>query len=284
MNKKIGITAASLILLVLAGLVIWLGMGQSKSSKSEKVEDYQTPTLYLHGYGGGKGSTKSLIAYAQQHAGAKQVLQAKVDKAGTVELKGNWKKGTKRPLIQVLFEDNRNSDFNDPAAWLKAVVLKLQKEYDIKHMNIVAHSMGNLSFMYYQANYGQDKSLPQVDHYVALAGHFDGIRSQDDPANQNSIAADGRPAIIHYYYQYLLDHRQDFAMKNTRVDNIYGNLNDGSNSDGTVTVTSARALAYLLKGQVKSYQEDLIEGKQGQHSRLHENNKVAAKIDDFLWS
>lgn len=55
-------------------------------------------------------------------------------------------------------------------------------------------------------------------------------------------------------YQELLSLRKTFP-RETKVLNIYGDLGDGSHSDGDVPVNSAKALKYLLAGRAKSYRE-----------------------------
>nr|WP_252898650.1 alpha/beta hydrolase [Secundilactobacillus odoratitofui] len=66
--------------------------------------------------------------------------------------------------------------------------------------------------------------------------------------------------------------------------NIYGNLQDGSHSDGVITMPSARSLGYLLKNRVASYQEYQVQGPTAQHSKLHENNPfVDDALIDYLW-
>ncbi|CAH1853668.1 alpha/beta hydrolase [Convivina praedatoris] len=241
------------------------------------------PTFYLHGYGGTYNSTKNMVAAAQKQSGVKRVLIARVNKNGEVKFEGDWPAGVKRPVIQVIYEDNRNSDFHYNAAGFHQVITSLQERYHCKKFNVVAHSMGNLTLMYYLADYGQQQQLPQLDKYVAIAGHFDGIRAMDDPANSNQLAADGRPELIKSYYQYLLDHRQNFDMSTVDVLNIYGDLEDGSHSDGSVTNVSSQSLKYLLGNQVHSYRELLIKGKQAQHSQLHENSTVDRAVIKFLW-
>ncbi|CAH1852417.1 alpha/beta hydrolase [Convivina intestini] len=241
------------------------------------------PTFYLHGYGGTYNSAKNMIAAAQKQPGVQRVLIARVNKNGEVEFEGNWSAGVKKPVIQVVYEDNRNSDFHHNAAGFHQVMASLQERYHFKKFNVVAHSMGNLTLMYYLADYGQQRQLPQLNKYVAIAGHFDGIRAMDDPANSNQLAADGRPELIKSYYQYLLDHRQNFDMTTVDVLNIYGDLEDGSHSDGSVTNVSSQSLKYLLGDQVHSYRELLIKGKQAQHSQLHENSTVDQAVIKFLW-
>ena len=65
--------------------------------------------------------------------------------------------------------------------------------------------------------------------------------------------------------------------------NIYGDLKDGSDSDGRVSNASSLSEKYLLRNVAKSYQTLEITGKNAQHSKLHQNAKVAQAIINFIW-
>ncbi|TYK44179.1 alpha/beta hydrolase, partial [Staphylococcus pseudintermedius] len=71
--------------------------------------------------------------------------------------------------------------------------------------------------------------------------------------------------------------------KNIDVLNIYGDLKDGTHSDGSVSNTSSRSLKYLLGGSAKTYRESEYVGPSAQHSELHDNEKVARELIQFLW-
>ena len=64
--------------------------------------------------------------------------------------------------------------------------------------------------------------------------------------------------------------------------NIFGDLQDGSKSDGSVAVSSAKSYKYLINGRAKSYREVEIKGKHAQHSRLHRNAQVDRLLIRFL--
>ncbi|MFC6254112.1 alpha/beta hydrolase [Secundilactobacillus hailunensis] len=102
--------------------------------------------------------------------------------------------------------------------------------------------------------------------------------------NENSLAKKGRPKIERAEYKHLLKAKHRLPT-DLSILNIYGNLKDGSNSDGLVTTTSARSLRYLVQtSNVKiSYQEKQITGPKAQHSLLHYNNlTVNHLIKEFL--
>ena len=79
----------------------------------------------------------------------------------------------------------------------------------------------------------------------------------------------------------MLSLHKIYCGKEIEVLNIYGDLQDGSHSDGRVSNSSSQSLQYLLRGSAKSYQEMKFKGAKAQHSQLHENKDVANKIIQF---
>ncbi|MDF7672651.1 alpha/beta hydrolase [Lactobacillus sp. ESL0701] len=272
-----------IIILIVGGTISWFHFSQNTPANTNQVMDRSgsTPTIYLHGWGASGKSTDSMIAYAEKHNHARKVLTAKVKRDGQISLEGTWPEGTMHPLIQLVFVDNKNGDYDVTREWFHHLIILLQKKYRIKRYNTVAHSMGNLTTMFYQMKYGNSDKLPRLNKQVNLGGHFDGILGMDDKANRNYLLSSGRPRYLNASYRYLLKHRQNYP-KNVSVLNIFGNKEDSTNSDGDVSVISARSLRYLLRGKV-NYQEIEVKGAGGQHSQLHENSRVDQAIGQFLW-
>ena len=223
-----------------------------------------------------------MIAYAEQHNDAHKVLTAKISPAGKVELQGNWPRKTKRPLIQVILQDNKNSNYYTTREWFYNLILCLKQKYHIKQYNTVAHSMGNIMTLAYQLKYGKDSNLPRLKKQVNLGAPFNGIIGIDEEPNHNYLLKNGRPKYMTQSYKYFLMHRHSFP-NNVSILNIFGNKEDGTNSDDDVSCVSAQSLRYLLRGKGK-YHEIEIKGANGQHSKLHENYKVDRIIGQFLWS
>ncbi|WEV50726.1 alpha/beta hydrolase [Lactobacillus sp. ESL0731] len=279
----------SIIILLSIGIVCWHAVNGRNSYPANtnqvgQVMDHSdsTPTIYLHGWGASGKSTDSMIAYAEKHNNAHQVLTAKVKRDGTIILRGTWPKGIAHPIIQLVFADNKNGNYYLTREWFYHLIVLLQKKYRIKHYNTVAHSMGNLTTMFYQVKYGSNSKLPKLRKQVNLGGHFDGIVGMDDKINHNYLLSSGRPKYLNASYRYLLKYRQNYP-SGVQVLNVFGNKGDGTNSDGDVSVVSARSLRYLLRGKVSSYREIEVKGAGGQHSQLHENPKVDQAIGRFLW-
>lgn len=160
--------------------------------------------------------------------------------------------------------------------------MAVQKQYHYKKMNLVGHSMGNMSIMYLLMDYGKRKSLPKLEKQVDIAGHFNGIIAYDK-TSYTTLDHDGKPKQMNDIYKELLKMKSLYP-KGVSILNIYGNLNDGSNSDGIVSNVSSRSLKYLLAPHANSYTEKEILGKMGQHSKLHENEQVDQVLIKFLWN
>lgn len=284
------------------GLVKWLCLGllvvvglsgcanrqshskATSSSSAKKVQSAwvtsQEPTFYVHGFQGSAKSTNTLIAHAEKTAHAHKVIVATVSAAGTVTLSGKWAAKTRNPIIQVVFENNLGQ-YNQQSAWLASVITAVKAQHAFKTYNIVAHSAGCVASVNMLMT-PQASNFPKIKKLVTIAGPFDGVVGEDDVANQNSLLTSGRPKYEHAAYELLVAKRQHFP-KGVSLLNIVGNLDDGSNSDSLVTNVSARSIKYLLRGRSVDYTEKDFHGAQAQHSKLHENAKVALAVDRYLW-
>lgn len=92
---------------------------------------------------------------------------------------------------------------------------------------------------------------------------------------------DGKPNIMTQSYEELTEIRDLYPEKQIDVLNIFGDRGDGG--DGSVSITSSKSLRYLVEERAKSYREELIKGKGGKHSSLHENEEVDKLLIDFIW-
>lgn len=267
------------------GLVIILGLGsywviQGRDSSGSRAT---IPTFYLPGYGASGRSTDHLIAAAQQQKEATKVYTATISATGHVNLRGHWPAKVKRPLVQVVFKANRNANYQTTSRWMKQLIQAVNRKHAFKRYNVVAHSMGNLTLWTYILRFNQRSTLPHVNRVVDLAGHFNGILGMDDRPNQVKLSKTGRPQPMRASYRRLLPLRQRLALHQIRVLNGYGNLDNGSHSDGRVSNTSSQSLRYLVAKRAKSYREVEFHGAAAQHSRLHDNHQVDRTINQFLW-
>ncbi|MFT8871962.1 MAG: alpha/beta hydrolase [Sporolactobacillus sp.] len=281
-----GIGLPVLIMVLIFALVVTAFTAKANDKPIEQKTAYTfstTPTLYIHGSGGGAGSTNQMIAAAESAGAATRTVTLTVSAKGNVTVSGTWKSGSVNPLVQIVFQDNNNSDFKTTTQWMRSVLETLQKKYNVQTFNVVAHSMGNLVLMNYLLTYGQNKDLPQLQKQISIAGNFDGTLGEEDSSNVNQLDQNGRPLLMNADYNSMLARQATYPYKQVQVLNIIGDLNDGSHSDGRVSYASAASLQYLLGGREKTYHQVVLKGANAQHSKLHENSQVDELIAGFLW-
>lgn len=63
--------------------------------------------------------------------------------------------------------------------------------------------MGNLTFAQYMMTYGNDKSLPQLNKQVNIAGTFNGVLNMNEDVNEITVDKDGKPSRMNQPYQQL---------------------------------------------------------------------------------
>ncbi len=287
--RKLWIWGICIIVIVIIVAFITIKVFTQNQSTVEKPAqsnfmNSSTPTLFLHGYGGSANSEKFMVKQAKQNGVTKDVITADVSKVGDVEIKGKLEKDTTNPIVQIELANNKQGDLDENAKWFKNVLTKLQSEYDINKFNFVGHSMGNLSFAQYMLTYGNDPSLPQLNKQVNIAGTYNGVLNMNEQVNEISVDANGKPSRMNPPYQELQQLKEIYKGKNIDVLNIFGDLKDGTSSDGRVSNSSSKSLKYLLGDSPKSYKESKYEDKSAQHSQLHENKEVAKEFIAFLWT
>lgn len=308
-----------IIIVLLAAIIVFIGFGYSmmlskpspdkpsdirgmSSANSDQIKNTAStnnvPTLFVHGVGGGFYSEMPMVKQAVKDGTANWGLAIHVTEDNQLKIKGTLKH-KKNPIILIRFDNNAAGEVQD-AKWLKLVLTKLRNKYHVTNYNIVGHSMGAYAAVYYGMYYAHDDNQPRLNKLVAIAGPFDGILTRkryrwegripksllklwDDSSNLNHLNDAGRPAIIHPEYRALLRNRGQFP-RQAEVLNLYGNVGNGYNSDGTVSNVSSESLGYLLKGRVKRYQDRELTGDDTTHFELHDKNKEVRKIlKAYLW-
>lgn len=265
--------------ILLCSTIVGFGFGTTAEAKTT----VNTPTLFIHGLMGSHKSTDGLITAAETKANGKKVMTITVQNDGTVNVEGSLPSKTKRPLIQINFANNEASTTTQ-SQWLTKVLQLLQTKYHVTKYNVVAHSAGNVAF--FQTVTQKSIKLPKLKKYVILAGPFNGVVGMNDVANQIKLLAHDQPQTYYpandYYpgYQQLLDTSKQFP-KNVKILNIYGDLNDGTNSDGLVTIQSELSINYLLYKQHESIKNVKMTGIS--HSGLHNSKQVNQKWIKFMW-
>lgn len=74
------------------------------------------------------------------------------------------------PIVEVNYQNNRQLDFQKHGEWAGNVVRVLQQRYGIKKVNMVGHSLGNISIIYYELQNGRNTRVPQLQKQVDIAG------------------------------------------------------------------------------------------------------------------
>ena len=276
-----------LILAVLVLLIFLIGYTHTNKRVTQSAENVTkstiVPTFFLHGYGSSYKAEQHMTHYLVEQGDSNTIIRANVSKSGVVELSGVIDKQAKHPLIEINYENNKNTNYHQDGQWLKNVIVALQKQYKIKEFNAVGHAMGNMSIVFYLLDHSSDSKLPKLAKQVDIAGHFNGILGMDDQANQMVLNSQGKPQKMNANYKALLKLRTIYPKNQVKVLNIYGDRDDGSHSDGSVSNTSSQSLRYLISDRTKSYKELKIIGKDAQHSKLHENKVVDQALNTFLF-
>ena len=281
MRKRSIIALSTFLFIALVSLFLIYNR-QTKGLNSRDYIQSSTPTLFFHGYGSSANAEKHMTEAARQAGVTQTIITATVDRHAQVTLKGDIPKDAVNPIVMVEFEDNRNPDYSQDGEYAAAVVRELQARYGFKKMNFVAHSMGNMSILFYLLEHAQNEELPQLQKQVNIANHVNGLEGMDLPANLTILDNHtGQPSAMSDSYQKLLGLREIYPQDQVDVLNIYGDFKN--QSDGSVLNVSSRSLKYLVIDNAKSYQEKRVSGPLAQHSQLHENPEVDRLLIDFLW-
>ena len=280
--RKRSIIALSTFLFIALVTLFLVSKLQTRELNSRDYIQSRTPTLFFHGYGSSANAEKHMVEAARQAGVTQSIIIATVDSHAQVTLKGDIPKDAINPIVMVEFKDNRNPNYAQDGEYAAAVVRKLQAKYAFKKMNFVAHSMGNMSILFYLLEHAQNEELPQLQKQVNIANHVNGLEGMDLPANLTILDSQmGQPSAMSDSYQKLLSLREIYPQDQVDVLNIYGDFKN--QSDGSVLNVSSRSLKYLVIDNAKSYQEKRVTGPLAQHSQLHENPEVNRLLIDFLW-
>ena len=281
MNKRSIISLPSFLFIALISLFLIYNR-QTKGLNSRGYIQSSTPTLFFHGYGSSANAEKHMVEAARQAGVTQTIITATVDSHAQVSLKGEITKNAINPIVMVEFKDNRNANYAQDGEYAAAVVRELQARYGFKKMNFVAHSMGNMSILFYLLEHAQNEEFPQLQKQVNIANHVNGLEGMDLPANLTILdSKTGQPSAMSDSYQKLLGLREIYPQDEVDVLNIYGDFKN--QSDGSVLNVSSRSLKYLVIDNAKSYQEKRVTGPLAQHSQLHENPEVDRLLINFLW-
>ncbi|KAA0967324.1 alpha/beta hydrolase [Streptococcus cristatus] len=280
--RKRSIIALSTFLFIALVTLFLVSKLQTRELNSRDYIQSRTPTLFFHGYGSSANAEKHMVEAARQAGVTQTIITATVDSHAQVTFKGDIPNDAINPIVMVEFKDNRNPNYAQDGEYVAAVVRKLQAKYAFKKMNFVAHSMGNMSILFYLLEHAQNEEFPKLQKQVNIANHVNGLEGMDLPANLTILDNHtGQPSAMSNSYQKLLSLREIYPQDQVHVLNIYGDFKN--QSDGSVLNVSSRSLKYLVIDNAKSYQEKRVTGPLAQHSQLHENPEVDRLLIDFLW-
>lgn len=250
-----------------------------------KYKISSTPTLFFHGALSNYKSEDNITKVIQAVGITNSVTRVNVSPDGKVTFIGEIKKNAINPIIEVNYKNNIQLDFVKAGMYATNVVKALKQKYGITQINMVAHSLGNMSVMYYLLqNYNKD--MPRLNKQVAIAGHFNGINLNQAPQDLSvpanlQLSANGKPNKMNKAYKQMLVLRKIYPKEKTQVLNIIGDKSD--NSDGLVPNASSESLKYLLGNDVGNYQLHKYYGQSAEHGRLTYNKQVIREIIHFLW-
>lgn len=267
------------LIFILGFALIAIGFSPQQLTQASTIR--QPVTVYVHGHHGNVRSMRPLMLAAQRDANATPALIATVKPDGEVSFMGRMTSQMHHPMVQVVFEDTRTVDFHRLRLYVHNVMLGLKDRYHVQSVNFVAHSLGNTAVEWYLLRFGKDPKLPRVLKWAAIAGPFDSIPRMHMQPRHNHLEPDGQPHLMAPDYRMAYFRRDRFPR--LAVLNIYGDLTDGSHSDGKILNASSRALGYLLEGRTTSYQELRFTGPDAQHTKLRDNPRVASAVNNFLW-
>lgn len=267
----------ALILLVLFFAFFFFIYQEKKGTHPTTKEEI--PTFFFHGYAGTKNSFKGMIQRLEKEEQAKLTTQITVTKDGKLKIKSK-KKSNKRPLIQVIFADNK-SGISNQEKWITSV-LTWGKQHGMTKVNIIGHSMGGVSSLQTLLSEPKD-TLPEVVHFISLGANFNGFETQEATETVTEMLTSG-PRKQTGFFQQLQQNLHKFP-KETQWLSIGGLLekDQPNQGDGTVPLNSALGLhAFAVKNHLH-HQYVIVEGPLAQHSMLHENPEVDKLVAKFLW-
>lgn len=237
-------------------------------------------TLFFHGYGGTKHSMGGMIQRLSSRYQATHTLDLTVNTDGTIQTSGTFEQADKPVLINVLFADNKNNEWNQ-AEWIYQALQFVKAQYHVEKVNVVGHSMGGVSLFRFLETYQNQGELPTVEHFISIAAPLNEFLDTSNEQSVDGLLQQG-PTQISPRYQDFQNNIANFP-KNVQVSLFAGQLSASDLSDGTVPLTSALAVNQLLSSQQIPVKTFVFKGVLAQHSALHANPKVDKRIAEILW-
>ena len=285
MKKKIASIILLLCLMIISGCRSTNGnpttLKQSdQSSNTSKTNDKSvTPTLFIHGYSGTVNSFRGMIHRLENQQFAQKEMVITVQSDNSLQVDGELSNAKTNPMIQVLFTDNKNNEWNQ-TEWIYTV-LKYLKAHDVKQVNIVGHSMGGVSAFRFLTTYGGAPDSPIIRKLVAIGSPFNDFIDTSDLQSEDDLFQKGPSQESARYIDFK--NGIDNVPASVSILLLAGKLDTKTFNDGTVPVTSALSIYSLLQENGNPIRQEIFTGPDAQHSLLHENTAVDHQIVQFLW-
>lgn len=248
----------------------------SSANKGKQNFEIKEPTLFIHGYAGNYFSFVRMIKRFERKKWGKKNCTIIVSPKGKILIKGEPKS-----LIQVLFLENRDI-VDHQVNWIWKILNILKNKYGISSVNIVAHSMGCISILKYLNQFAYNSINAHISKVVTMGAPFNDVEvGKRTPYIENHRLTNDGPVKMSPLYKWMRKNNIGIPLE-TEFLNIAGNLQNGTKSDGQVSVNSVLSLRYLLRDATRQYHEFIVYGKHAAHSLLHENEDIDNKIEEFL--
>ncbi|MGG5316542.1 alpha/beta hydrolase [Enterococcus sp. AZ072] len=283
MKKIAKLVALLLSFLSVIGLVYYAQIryfSPGTLTKQKGVRYSNTPTVFIHGYQGSSLSFGPLLKQLESENIAKREMTIVVKSDGKLSVEGELTNNHDNPTIMVLFSEDVTDEIQQ-SKWIAKVMHYLYQQH-VTTLNLVAHSMGGVSTLRYLLEYA-DSKVPRVAKLVTIAAPFNDLEIAEDTEEifAYELTEDG-PVGQTPIYEYF-DQAMNRLPNNLAILNVAGDLQDGTDSDGSVSTHSAFSLRFLLQKHTKNYQELLIKGRSGGHSAITRSKKLRDNIIAFLW-
>ncbi|MBO1308319.1 alpha/beta fold hydrolase [Enterococcus sp. 669A] len=253
--------------------------GEQTTISTETLKKTATPTLFIHGYSGTVNSFGGMISRFEGQQLAKKELVITVQADGTLQVDGSFSHSNSNPMVQVLFADNTNNEWNQ-TDWIYTV-LKYLKNQGVDQTNIVGHSMGGVSSLRYLTTYGEPEDAAKVVKLIAIGSPFNDLVDTSDEQTVENLLESGPTQKASRYMDY--QNGVSNIPENLSILLLAGKLNETTLNDETVPTTSALSVYSLLKENSIPVEQQVYTGPKAQHSQLHENLAVDKKIAEELW-
>ncbi|SJZ56361.1 Uncharacterized protein with an alpha/beta hydrolase fold [Pilibacter termitis] len=247
----------------------------------ENVKKTSTPTLFIHGYSGGKGSFGGMIDRLETSSIAEKSLVLTVDENGEIHEVSYAKPTQNNPLVQILFQNNKSDEFSQ-AQWIENALLFLKEKYKVEKVNLVGHSMGGVSSLRLLLTSTENHSLPTVEKFVAIASPFNSFVDLSPNETIQNVLNQGPMEKSQRYLEY--ESQMQNISPTIKTLFIAGDKNDDTAGDGAVPLADALSMVHLFKQNGNPTNEKIFTGGNAQHSKLHENTAVDKLVAEFLWS